>query len=70
MSKVFEEFGVFDIDMFASGSNTIGRRFFSKFNSPASSAMDFFHQRLRVTDSHFCFPPTSLLAAAVGHFEK
>ena len=69
MSKVFEEFGVFDIDTFASGSNTKGRRFFSKFDSPASSGMDFFHQRLRVTDSHFCFPPTSLLAAAVGHFK-
>ena len=70
MGELFEEFGVFDIDCFASGSNTKGLRFFSKFDSPDSSGMDFFHQRLRVIDTHFCFPPTSLLAAAVGHFEK
>jgi hypothetical protein len=45
MSQLFEEFGQFDIDCFASSSNTKAKRFFSRLDSPGSAGMDFFHQR-------------------------
>ena len=43
--QLFEEFGQFDIDCFASSSNTKAKRFFSRLDSPGSAGMDFFHQR-------------------------
>ena len=45
MMQLFEEFGSFDIDTFASASNTKASRFFSRLDVIGSSGMDFFHQR-------------------------
>ena len=43
--QLFEEFGRFDVDCFATASNTKAKRFFSRLDSPGSAGMDFFHQR-------------------------
>ena len=43
--QLFEEFGKFDVDCFATASNTKAKRFFSRLDSPGSAGMDFFHQR-------------------------
>ena len=45
MSKVFEDFGCFDVDTFATASNTKGNRFFSRLDVPGSAGVNFFHQR-------------------------
>lgn len=68
MSEIYRVFGDFDVDTFASASNTKGRRFFSRLEVPGSAGMDFFHQSLDPKDSHFCFPPPSKLVAALRHF--
>ena len=69
MSEIYERFGDFDVDTFASASNTKGKRFFSRLLVPGSAGMDFFHQSLDPRESHFCFPPPSKLVAALRHFE-
>ena len=45
MIRLFKEFNSFDIDTFASASNTKAGRLFSKLDVMSSSGMDFFHQR-------------------------
>ena len=45
MSKIFEDFGCFDVDTFATASNTKGNRFFSRLDVPGSAGVNFFHQR-------------------------
>ena len=68
--KIFEEFGCFELDCFASASNTKGNKFFSRMDVPGSEGMNFFHQTLKATDSHFCFTPPNLLISALLHFER
>ena len=70
MAKIFEEFGCFQVDTFASASNTKGARFFSRLDVPHTAGVNFFHQKLNVADSHFCFPPPILLVSALQHFER
>ena len=69
MLTIYNHFGDFDYDGFASAANTKGKKFFSRENSPGSAGINFFHQKLDPTQSHFCFPPPRLLAATVRHIE-
>ena len=68
MSTIYSVFGDFEVDTFASASNTKGRRFFSRLEVPGSAGVNFFHQSLDPRESHFCFPPPSKLVAALRHF--
>ena len=70
MSKIFEEFGSFQVDCFASASNTKGSKFFSRLDVPHTGGVNFFHQKLNAADSHFCFPPPKLLVSALLHLER
>ena len=70
MMNIFEEFGCFEYDCFASASNTKSNRFFSRLDVPGSAGTNFFHQTLKASDSHFCFPPPNLLISALLHFER
>ena len=51
------------VDCFASSSNTICGKFFSKIPQIGSSGVNFFVQDLKVHEIYFCCPPTKL----VGH---
>ena len=51
------------VDCFASSSNTICKKFFSKIPQIGSSGVNFFVQDLKVQEIYFCCPPTKL----VGH---
>ena len=42
---VYEKYGDFDVDCFASSSNSKGKCFYSRCDVPGSSGMNFFHQR-------------------------
>ena len=42
---VFERFGDFDVDCFASATNSKGVAFYSRCDVPGSAGMNFFHQR-------------------------
>ena len=68
MCLILEVYGEFDVDTFASASNSKGRLFFSKLDVPGSAGMDFFHQTLDRSLSYFCFPPPYLLVDALQHF--
>ena len=70
MSKIHKKFGCFAVDTFATASNKKGDRFFSRLDVPHSAGVNFFHQSLDASDSHFCFPPPSLLTRALCHFER
>ena len=70
MVMIYEEFGCFQVDTFASASNTKGAQFFSRLDVPGTSGVNFFHQSLKAIDSHFCFPPPKLLVSAILHFER
>ena len=69
MQKISQEFGSFDVDGFASASNSKGARFYSKLDVPGSAGMNFFHQTLSPSETHFCFPPPQLLVAALRHIQ-
>ena len=70
MKEIHRQFGSFDYDTFASASNKKGAQFYSKLDVPGSAGVDFFHQSLLPSKSHYCFPPPSLLVAAMRHFQK
>ena len=70
MTEINLAFGQCDIDTFASAANRKANRFFSRLDVPNTSGVDFFHQQLLPSDSHFCFPHPSFLVAALRHFEK
>jgi hypothetical protein len=45
------------VDAFASSSNAVCQRFFSKVPQKGSQAVDFFAQQLRQDEVYFCCPP-------------
>ena len=45
MAKIYEKFGSFSVDTFATASNKKGDRFFSRLDVPGSAGCNFFHQR-------------------------
>ena len=65
MSKIFEDFGYFDVDTFATASNTKGKGFFSRMDVPGSAGVNFFQQMwknlLFVQTSSVCFAASMLL---------
>ena len=67
MAEIYEEFGDFQLDGFATATTSKGKSFYSRRQSPGSSGVNFFHQTLSPADSIFCFPPTRLLVAALQH---
>ena len=67
MVEIYEEFGSFEVDCFASASNSKGSSFFSRLDVPGSSGVNFFHQKLDAAVSHFCFPPPKLVVNAILH---
>ena len=67
MAEIYEAFGDFQWDGFATATTSKGKKFFSRRQSPGSSGVNFFHQQLSPEESIFCFPPTRLLVAALHH---
>ena len=51
-----EFFGTFTVDGFASAGNAKCAKFFSKFDVPGSSGMDFFHASAQWTRQPLAFP--------------
>ena len=45
---VYEKFGDFHTDCFASASNSKGKKFYSKNDVPGTAGVNFFHQRCDV----------------------
>lgn len=70
MDEINTAFGLCDIDTFASATNKKAVRFFSRLDVHGNSGVDFFHQQLLSSESHFCFPHPSFLVQALRHFEK
>ena len=60
-------FGQFTVDGFASADNARCRKFFSRFDVPGNSGMDFFLQTLKPEDNHWLFPPVGVLCQTVCH---
>ena len=60
-------FGQFTVDGFASADNARCIKFFSRFDVPGNSGMDFFLQTLKPEDNHWLFPPVGVLCQTVCH---
>ena len=59
-----------DIDVMANFWNRKSNCFFSKSDEWGASAVNFFSQKLDSSLSYYCFPPPSLIVAAILHFFK
>ena len=68
MTVILDAYGEFEVDTFASATNSKGRLFYSRLDVPGSAGMDFFHQTLGKGVNYFCFPPPYLLVDALQHF--
>ena len=62
MAEIFKLFVNFEVDTFASASNTVGKRFFSRLEVSGSSGVDFFHRSLasgKAISASRPLPPTN-----------
>ena len=59
-----------DIDVMANFWNRKSNCFFSKSDEWGAAAVNFFSQKLDPSLSYYCFPPPSLIVAAILHFFK
>ena len=60
-------FGVFTVDSMANSANSVCEKFYSRFSSVGSSAVNFFAQTLNMVDFFYCFPPVKQSVNALVH---
>ena len=68
---ILDFFGLeIQIDTMAQGWNKKSNIFFSRVAEEGSSGVNFFSQKLCSSINYYCFPPPSLILAAIFHFAK
>ena len=69
VTEFFQEFQ-FHVDTFADFWNKKSQIYFSKIRDESSSGVNFFAQELNPNVHYYCFPPPSVIPAAIKHFSK